>query len=322
MYLLVRYCPSVHSFPFDIGNCTVYNDLSTDLINGTYKMLQQLVETKLFGIERQLELLKGLDLDSYCQSTAFLLAYKKFQAKAITADSSAHLYDDVDFQLIETFQDWTAAFISPHVESTAITSSPTFSIVKPLHLSGKVFFDLHKIEKFPKNGDIPSNSKVVFLDSQPVLEGKTFAISSGEITTTLKGAVKGSVFLRISGPIRTPIVLSFDRKSLEFISVSFSDTESTGKHFFTHLIDNYIKSAETTGVQIKNEFKMNLDEFLENQLYSDIHLFTKWKIMQILARTKKKAALDFLIKLQESQLPNVKDAASKALDSIRNKSSN
>jgi hypothetical protein len=280
-------------------------------------MLQELVETKLLEIEVDIDLLKRLDLSPYCASAAFLSAREKLQASTIAASSSAHLYDDVDFQLIETFEDWTAALVSPHAESTTITSSPTFSVVKPLHLSGDVFIDVHLIENFPENGDIPGVSRVLFRDSRPVLAGEAFAIPAGEFASTLRGAVKGSQFLRISGPVRVPIVLSFDRKSLGFSSVSFSDSESTGKHFFIQLIESYLKSVELMRPQVDSNFSKNLNNFLEYQLDSDIHLFTKWKIMQILARTKKEPALNFLNKLHQSTFPNARNAASKALYRIK-----
>jgi hypothetical protein len=285
-------------------------------------MIEAIVEECLIELEQGCDWACEIDLSKYLESPAFKEAESELFAERQSVSASASFYQEMRFGRIEVYRDWEALLIAPISETKLISTSSVFAIVKAIRLPGEVYVDRHLVHNFPKPGDIPQRHSISLQHSRKINEGDVFLVRPGCITSTLRGNLTGSYFLRINGPVRHSSTLSFDKNSLEFKAVNFSDSSATAVHFMVTLIDKYLSECECRLVKHDHANRYRILDFLCQELSQPIHFFTKWKIVQIVARRQGSRVIDFLRSTANGDLPNAAVSAAKALIQISKSGAN
>jgi hypothetical protein len=260
-----------------------------------------------------------INLSQYMESSLFKQAEYALFSERQSVSASASLYQEMRFNSIETYQGWEAMLIAPKTETKQITTSAVFSLVKVIRLSGNVFVDRHIVHDFPEAADIPGRHSISLLDTQKIAENDIFLIRPGSTTSTLRGDIEGSYFLRFNSPIRHPTTLSFDRNSLRFKTVAFSDSYATAKHFTTILIDKYLSECEAQFPGHCHDDRYRILDFLHQELSGSSHFFTKWKMVQTIARRQGPKIINFLYSTINGNLRNAARASEMVLNKINTK---
>jgi hypothetical protein len=253
---------------------------------------------------------------AYLSSDKVRTSIENFDSDTLSMAETGNFYDGVRTKLVDNKDGWVSSIVALVAEKNLITSSSSFSLVYAIEIVKNIYLDRYLIKNFPREDDIPASHTLQLVDSKRIQAGDIFVIEAGEVATSMRGRLQGSKFFRIDGPIRKPLVLSFDINTHIIQSVSFSNAKQTGDHFFVSLIDALIGELNKSNEMSEVYFCNSIYNFLEEKLESQLHVFTKWKINQILAKHKPEVAIKFLERLSTLDNPNTRKAANKALQKI------
>jgi hypothetical protein len=279
-------------------------------------MFDDFIRNVLEPLEAGLTLLDKSLVAAYLSSDKVQNLINYFDSDTQTPKETGSFYDGVRTRLVDKKDDWISAIVAPVAEKNIITSSSSFSLVCVIDMVENIYLDRYLISNFPCEDDIPGTHTLKLIDSRKMKVGDIFVIEAGEVATSMRGHLQGTKFFRMDGPIRKPLVLSFDINTHLIQSVSFSTAKQTGDHFFVSVIDALIGELSKSGETPDIDFSESICRFLEEELESPIHIFTKWKMNQILAKYKPKVALKFLERLSKMDNSNASIAANKALQKI------
>lgn len=168
-------------------------------------------------------------------------------------------------------------------------------------------------------GDIPSKPEISLHSSCSVSAGSAFLLKAGAWAYRISGLDNNSLIHRIDAESELPFNFTFDRASLEFTSVSFSDVAGTRDDFFIQL-------AGAVGLELgRGNDSLNwsgertaLIKFLETASASrEVNIFSRWKAIQSLGKINPPSAITALEAMATSGTNNARQRAARALQNFR-----
>ena len=254
-------------------------------------------------------------LDQFKSTEKFAEGLARLNEPRHAVETTAALFDDQKVVPIASNADgWSALLLSLNRETTSLSTCAGAAVVHVVEALGPLCFHLRPLVGITTLEDIPGTVTLGQADSLPIAAGDTFVVPHGMVAIQLEGTSCGVKLLRFNGPIIEPLTLAFDPNSGHMLAASFSNAGATGRHFFSILLSEIAKSKGTIGCGIFPEGETDdVADLIEHLAVGNVHAFTRWKLVQALARIRPRSALAELEVMANDDLQNLRHYASTAI---------
>lgn len=258
-------------------------------------------------------------LSAFKKSPGYSRGLARLSEVRHAVETTAALFEDQKIVPIESDKSgWSALVLSLQKEAMSLSTVPGNAVVHIIEASNPLYLRICPLEGMSSFHDIPAHTRLGSPQTVALSAGETFVVPQGMVAIQLEGTSCGVQLLRFNGPVVEPLSLAFETDGGAMLATSFSDTPATGKHFFATLVLELARSkACPHGIFEAGEVDAIAD-LMESLLTTDVHAFTRWKLMQTLARLRPAVAVKALgIMARRCELPNLQRQAFAALEKQR-----
>jgi hypothetical protein len=257
-------------------------------------------------------------LSDYLQESIFLKGLSRLGQDRHAVEMTAALFEDQRVVPLETdASGWSSLLLTINKEASSISTAAGAAVVHVLEAGGDLTFNQCRVKGVDSFHDIPAGARLGSRTSFAVRAGDTFVVPQGMQAIRLEGTSTRVKLLRFNGPVAAPISLAFDPGTGRMMSSSFSQSEATGRHFFSILLGEMTRAAPSSkdAVIPANE-REAIADLLDGLWSDDVHAYTRWRLAQVLARLRPSSAIARLQAMTSQDLPNLRRHAEAALTKV------
>lgn len=257
-------------------------------------------------------------LDSYMRSSTFKKGLARLGQDRHAVEMTAALFEDQRIVPLETdASGWSALLITINKEASSLSTAASAAVIHVLEAGADLKFTQCQVEGVTSFDDIPAGARLGDRVTFTVRAGDTFVIPQGMRAILLEGTSAGVKLLRFNGPVNAPISLAFDPVTGKMMSSSFSGSVATARHFFSILLSELtLRQPGVDAPAIPAYERERVADLLEHLWSDDVHVYTRWRLTQVLARLRPGSAIGQLNAMARQPLPNIAQLAQATLAKI------
>ena len=282
-------------------------------------MLADFVEdiVELSGMRRSEVVPTPRWLSDYLQEPIVLEGLARLEQDRHAVEMTAALFEDQRIVPLETdASGWSALLLTINKEASSICTAAGAAVVHVLEAGGDLTFNQCQVEGVDSFHDIPAGARLGSRTSFAVRAGDTFVVPQDMQAILLEGTSTRVKLLRFNGPVAAPISLAFDPGTGRMMSSSFSESGATGRHFFSILLSELTRTALGSENAIPTKERERMADLIDQIWSDDVHAYTRWRLVQVLARLRPASAIARLKAMASQDLPNLSRHALAALTKV------
>jgi hypothetical protein len=253
-------------------------------------------------------------LDDYASSSQVASAHRTMLNQRMTSAATSALFDNQKIIPIDNASGWNSMLVAADRATDGFATPVCPAIVVVLRSEMPVRLRYAPVVGLGDIDDIPGRPIVGDDRMIEIEQGCAFVIPHGPYAFKLEPVTGCPVFLRFNGPMRSSLTFAFPDARSSAAAISFGSADDTGRHFFASLVEELTKpgsplSAAALSAEDKVTFTTGLNDLIE----SDVHHFSRWKLIQALGRHRPGDAVAHLKVLSESANANIRQKAQAAL---------